>query len=291
MRVGLTRAAIDHRLKVGRLAIVLPGVYALPGATNSIKQKLWAGHLWLGDESAISHRAAAARWGFEGFTSHPIELSTMRWKRTGGVKLPDGAPLVIHRVDHHLRNEIVHLDGLSVTSTRRTLLDLCGKKDPKADRVLDQGLRNKLIAIPELWLYLEQEWMRGRRGVRILRNLLVDRTPGQAPNDSALESELRTLMIRRGLPAPVHQHEVAIPQATIHIDLAYPDAMLAIEVDSYSWHMDRQAFERDRERDNELSLLGWTVLRFTWAMIRYERDRVIALIGEHLASSVQKARQ
>jgi very-short-patch-repair endonuclease len=58
--------------------------------------------------------------------------------------------------------------------------------------------------------------------------------------------------------------------------------MLAIEVDSYTWHMDRKAFERDRRRDNELRALGWTVFRFTWAMLRFEPERVIDLIRGHL---------
>jgi very-short-patch-repair endonuclease len=142
------------------------------------------------------------------------------------------------------------------------------------------------LELSSLWLYLEQEWMRGRRGVAILRELLVERTPGKAPTDSELELELRRLIIRSGLPAPTHQYEVKIPQATIHVDLAYPSAKVAIEVDSYSWHMDKESFERDRERDNELSRRGWRVLRFTWAKIRYESSAVIELIKQHLASAI-----
>ena len=68
----------------------------------------------------------------------------------------------------------------------------------------------------------------------------------------------------------------------VHIDLAYPDACIAIEVDSYSWHMDNTSFERDRERDAELGVLGWKVLRFTWAQIRYRSQWVIDMIHQHL---------
>jgi very-short-patch-repair endonuclease len=73
-----------------------------------------------------------------------------------------------------------------------------------------------------------------------------------------------------------------LPSDQIHIDFAFPEAMLAIEVDGYAWHMDRPAFECDRERDNELRHIAWTVYRFTWAMIRFHGARVIELIRTHL---------
>jgi very-short-patch-repair endonuclease len=46
--------------------------------------------------------------------------------------------------------------------------------------------------------------------------------------------------------------------------------------------MDREAFERDRARDNELAELGWLVLRFTYAMLRWEPDRVAQTIRTNL---------
>jgi very-short-patch-repair endonuclease len=49
--------------------------------------------------------------------------------------------------------------------------------------------------------------------------------------------------------------------------------------------MDRRAFERDRERDNELRAMGWTVLRFTLAVVRYDPDRMTELIRRCLSLS------
>ncbi len=42
--------------------------------------------------------------------------------------------------------------------------------------------------------------------------------------------------------------------------------MLAIELDGWETHGIRSAFDADRMRANDLVLLGWTVLRFTWSM-------------------------
>lgn len=103
-----------------------------------------------------------------------------------------------------------------------------------------------------------------------MRDLLADRTAGQAPSDSDSELRARRLIAEEGLPSPVGQHPVALPFADIHIDLAYPDIKLAVELDSYSWHLNRKAMEQDRERDNALQMLGWIVLRFTWAMLRFD---------------------
>jgi very-short-patch-repair endonuclease len=63
----------------------------------------------------------------------------------------------------------------------------------------------------------------------------------------------------------VQQHRVRVNGRTVRIDLAYPDALIAIEYDGWDFHRTRGAFDLDRARANELELLGWTVLRFTSA--------------------------
>ncbi|MEY4170638.1 MAG: hypothetical protein RLZ94_1711 [Actinomycetota bacterium] len=62
------------------------------------------------------------------------------------------------------------------------------------------------------------------------------------------------------------------------IDFADPGLMIAIEVDGRAFHSDRRSFERDRERQNMLTLRGWVVLRFTWERIVNDPDGVIAEI-------------
>jgi len=279
---GLTKSSIHRLVASGVLERVLPRVYRVTAVGPSKLNCLWAAYLYLGDNSAISHTTSAWRWGFDGFSAQPVHIGTTDRRNGSGIMLPDGTPIIIHRVDRHLRAEIVLIEGLAVTSVRRTVLDVCSKKHPRAGKVIDAALRKNLSSIGDLWLYLEQEWMRGRRGVRIMRDLLVGRTPGRAPSDSDLELDARTLIDSANLPPPHHQWPVALPFATVHVDLAYPEAMLALEVDSYSWHLDQESFEKDRERDIELQALGWTVYRLTWAMIRFQPDRISDLIRRHL---------
>jgi len=50
------------------------------------------------------------------------------------------------------------------------------------------------------------------------------------------------------------------------LDLAYPELMIAIELDGWSVHRWRTAFDRDRSRKNRLEVHGWMVLQFTSKM-------------------------
>jgi very-short-patch-repair endonuclease len=67
------------------------------------------------------------------------------------------------------------------------------------------------------------------------------------------------------------------------LDVAFPTERIAIEVDGWAWHSDVERFRRDRRRQNDLVLAGWTVLRFTWHDLTNRPDTVIAQIRSALA--------
>lgn len=53
---------------------------------------------------------------------------------------------------------------------------------------------------------------------------------------------------------------------------------LVIEADGYEWHADREAFERDRERDRELVRRGYVVIRVTYRQAIDDVDAVILAV-------------
>ena len=53
------------------------------------------------------------------------------------------------------------------------------------------------------------------------------------------------------------------------VDNAYPDIKLFIELDGYGGHSSREAFIRDRHRQNDVVALDWVPLRFTDSDVRY----------------------
>lgn len=47
-------------------------------------------------------------------------------------------------------------------------------------------------------------------------------------------------------------------------DFRFDAERVIVEIDGWAWHHTPDRFQRDRARQNELILQGWTVLRFTW---------------------------
>ena len=88
------------------------------------------------------------------------------------------------------------------------------------------------------------------------------------------ESELEIWGVTRVLPGPprvpppVQQHPVRLDGGRwVRLDAAYPDALVAVELDGAAFHGSRAARERDLRRDTALAALGWVVLRFSYARL------------------------
>ena len=55
------------------------------------------------------------------------------------------------------------------------------------------------------------------------------------------------------------------PTCWLHGRFAFPEHLLAVEIDGFAFHRDADAFQRDRTRRNALIAAGWEVLNFTWS--------------------------
>jgi G:T-mismatch repair DNA endonuclease (very short patch repair protein) len=152
-----------------------------------------------------------------------------------------------------------------VTSVARTLCDLSAVAPVRAvERATDEALRRKLVSLGTLERVAADLRCPGRARSTVTRSILEARVGSEA-GESPPEGRIARLLVRAGLPRPTHQHRVRVNGRTVRIDLAYPDAMVAIEYDGWDYHRTRRAFDRDRARANDLEVLGWTVLRFTSA--------------------------
>ena len=74
-----------------------------------------------------------------------------------------------------------------------------------------------------------------------------------------------------GLPDPTRELRFAPPRRW-RFDFAWPDLMVALEVDGGTWTRGRHSrpggFEADCEKLNAAASLGWRVLRVTGDMVR-----------------------
>jgi ribose 5-phosphate isomerase B len=124
----------------------------------------------------------------------------------------------------------------------------------------------------------------GRNGIGTIRPLIEERVGWNALTESHLEDLFRRIVSRTSLPMPIEQVRVFNELREVcRADFAYPDHRIAIELDSEKWHMDRDTFERDRLKQNELHALGWRVYRFTWRQLQDNPVMVISTLATALS--------
>lgn len=97
--------------------------------------------------------------------------------------------------------------------------------------------------------------------------------------DSAAERLLVTLLRGAGIGGWM----LGCPFGPYTIDLAFPAAQVAIEVDGWAWHVDAERFRADRRKGNAITRGGWDLLRFTWHDLHTRPEQTIAEITETLA--------
>ena len=87
---------------------------------------------------------------------------------------------------------------------------------------------------------------------------------------STLEAQFELEVIRAfELPQPQREFKFHLSRRW-RFDFAYPEHLLAIEVDGGQWqsHGGRHSRDTDREKLNAAAVLGWRVLRYSGAMLR-----------------------
>jgi very-short-patch-repair endonuclease len=114
----------------------------------------------------------------------------------------------------------------------------------------------------------------GRPGNQIRRRIL--RRSRSLPWSQA-ERRFHEILDRHGITGWVANHAVRVGDADYLPDVAFRSRHLACEIDGYEHHSSRLAFTADRRRQNDLTVAGWTVLRFSWEMLNDEAAVVAAV--------------
>ena len=257
-----------------RLVSIQPGVFRVVGAPETWHQSVLAAAL--ATDGVASHRAAAEVWGLIQPAGY-VEVSVPP-DRQPALR----PPAVLHRIGDLHPELAVERAGLRITDAVRTVIDL-GLVLPKwgVHDALSRGITTKLLGIKEVAWLRDALGRQGRNGTGVMRMVLEERLLLGGADESILEARFGALVRRQGLPVPVFQHEVwHAGRFMARVDAAYPELLLAIEVDGYESHSSPGAFQRDRTRQNRLVALGWTVLRFTWNDVVRNPDMVARTIRE-----------
>ena len=280
LQVGGTRAMIQQRLRRGDIAVVADGVYALPGAPRSWRQKLWIGLLEVGDGCGVAGRSAAAVWGVPGFRERGVEILALHGRKNH--RLTTGVLREMRGLEpKHLRR----VDGIPVTSIELTLFMLAGSETFRcAERAVDNALTARLTSPERLWRAWAEFAARGRPGTKALQAILVDRMPGYVAPASELEARFRDLLRDEGMEQPERQVDLGGEGWIGRVD-CYFRPRIIVELDGRVGHVSELDSAKDRQRVNELTAAGFTVLQFTWTDLVMRPQWVLSILRGALAAA------
>ena len=139
-------------------------------------------------------------------------------------------------------------------------------------RIIDEALRAG-ITLEALWQALELA--PGRRGNAMRRRLLRDSRDQPWSEAERLAHELLRAALIHGWRANVL---VGLPAGSAYLDIAFERLLLAFEIDGFEFHGSRQRFTLDRERDAQLALRGWRVIRVPATMVFDTPEKFVELV-------------
>ena len=102
---------------------------------------------------------------------------------------------------------------------------------------------------------------------------------------SAAEGDLRSLLLAAGLPLPMFNARLYTgPDLLAVPDAWWPDAGVAVEVESREWHLSPEDWEATLRRSRQMSAMGIIMVHVTPQQIRTEPERIVADIRSALRS-------
>jgi very-short-patch-repair endonuclease len=266
--VGYGRNSASKANSVGRLQRLHRGVYAV-GHERLTWNGRCSGAVLAVRPSVASHLSAGWLWGLLRNRPETIHVTapTQRHRRRG---------FVVHTAELTAR-DIKAVEGIPVTSTPRTLLDLARMLHPdQLDRVLRRAEELRLFDLGPIDELLGRS--QGHRGAGKLRHALDIYRDEPAFTRSGLERKFLKLVRRSDLPAPSMNYVVC----GFELDAYWEPERFAVELDIYETHGTHDAFERDRIRQDDLLLVGVEMIRVTGPRLRREPTATIERVAAHL---------
>lgn len=190
------------------------------------------------------------------------------------------------RLSRHSRQQVqarwadldpAEVDG-HVTSPSKTL-EMCARSLPydQALAIADSALRSG-----ELATLRSLRHVRGRGAARIKR-VVADANPLAA---NPFESVLRAIAADVSGLSFTPQVQIGAHRP----DLVDAERRIVAEADSFEWHGSRAALRRDAARYNELVVMGWMVLRFSWEDVMHQPDDVRRILERAVVLAFQRTK-
>jgi hypothetical protein len=266
LRLGFTPDAIRHRVASGRLFPIFRGVYAWGREELTCEGWWMAAVLACGDGAALSHESAASHYGIlRSRLLRPVHVSVpavgRRHERTG---------IVVHR---RQAVEARRHRGIPITTPECTIIDLTpGRDRDEVEGMINEADIRRLTDPERLRVALDEIGaVPGKKALRLMLDMRTFRF-----TRSGLERAFIPIALRAGLSRPLTCHLVLGEER----DFVWPEIGLVVETDGLTYHRTPAQQAEDLRRDQELVAAGLTPCRFSHGQIRYEAERVEAVLGE-----------
>lgn len=276
---GVHRQALKRLVDRGIWQREDDGLYGPTGVPMTWRRRLMAAALIGPPGTVISHRAGAALVGVGGLHEPTPEVSIPR-----GTSLRRPWLIAHESTDLDLASPIT-VDGIPVTDRCRLAVDLGSVVSFGRYKHTIRELRHGhgVTSAALLRAYLRHS-RRGRNGCGALRDWLDRYFDVAGVSESGIELVVLDALLDAGLPAPVRQLWVRSGGHAYRLDLAYPQLMLAIEVDG-AQHGDVDIRADDALRSERLAAAGWRVIRIRATHLASDLAEAIATVRSVVRAS------
>jgi hypothetical protein len=261
LRAGVSVDQIKGRLRSGALRREFPGVYRVGHRAPSVEARYLAAVKACGEGARLCGRAAGHLLGIVKGPPPPPEVTAPTNRRPKGVKT--------HRSRRPYRaGDVTTWRGIPVTTPARTLVDLAAvlSKDALARAVHEAGIRHGTKPA-----HVEAV-LEGRR-----------RSPGAGKLRAVLRGDVRVTLSKLEKRFLARLREIGRPLPKTnrpiggrYLDCRWPDHHLTVELDSYTYHSSRYAWEQDRRREREAYARGDDFRRYTYGDVFEQPARMLA---------------
>jgi Transcriptional regulator, AbiEi antitoxin len=266
---GVSAEEIERRLCDGSLLREHPGVYRVGHRAPNTEASYHAAVLACGPGALLRGRAAAHLLEILKGSAPPPSVITPTERRVPG--------LAIRRARRGIDSrDATAWRGIPVTTVARTIVDLAAE-----------------LSVDELARVCHEAGVRHRTTPAQVEAVLrrYPRAPGAATLRTVLRGEVRVTLskLERRFLVLLREAGLVLPQTNRvaggrRVDCRWPELKLTVELDSYTFHQCRHAWEQDRRREREARARGDEFRRYTYgdvfedpAMMMAELRRLLPL--------------
>jgi len=278
LAAGLSRGAIEHRLRRGRWQAVVPGIYATFSGQLTTSQRWKTGLLYGGPNCLLGGSTAARLHGL-----HQVPGSrAVHLLLPHGVHRPGRAFVRIRRTTAMPAPD--YLDGLRTVPVARAVVDACRELTALnlVRALVAESVQQRKTTVTALSAELVKG---GSAGSGLTRAVLLEVAAG---SHSVAEAVGRGLLLRSALPPPEWNRDLFGPDGAwlARPDAWWRDAGVVLEIDSQEWHLLPEHWAATMARHARMTSHGLLVVHVPPRRLRIEPTEVLETLARTIAQGL-----